>query len=342
MREFGQPHPGILKDQMDEVPEASGDSARAYDVETNSRPKTAEEMCRFAEIKGTSYNSLKMAVKSAFPETYERGSRKVDSVILEDISALERKEEQNLRDTEKRTHIRKQLHTLKFMRQNGTNTLDQFEKYKRVNQLWEVVTFLKQGEVDTENTEEDLRKQLSGKKILVLGDDVGSLSAMLNHFGATAYGLEGWDIMLSLAEMGTFAEGHSPQNQVYGGRVEDLYKNSDNKTLKIFEDLGPFDLIFSSSVFNTGSGIQSSMLNSANNLPNYLLNCRQKLLKKGGWNLHMHVDSGLGMEPPHAYDMAGNISANKVYLGNEKNRIRAFRSDSVIKAPNGEIVWDQN
>lgn len=129
----------------------------------------------------------------------------------------------------------------------------------RAQELYLIGSFLKQAPVSAEDTVSDLKEQLKNKKILILGDDTGSLSETLNLFGAIAVGIEYDKFKVLLARAGVFSE-HGPQNQVILGDLGDLTDEQSGLYKKI-QDLGPFDVIFSEAVFNGGSGVEDSIHN---------------------------------------------------------------------------------
>lgn len=122
-------------------------------------------------------------------------------------------------------------------------------------ELYLLGAFLKGKPLDEKNVISDLNVQLHDKKILVLGDDVGSLSEILNSFGANAIGIEYDFELVSAAHAGIFSEDHLPQTQVIHGDIGDL-TDMDSDLYKTLQSKGPFDVIFSKAVFNGGSGYE--------------------------------------------------------------------------------------
>src|SRR3989338_4979725 len=132
------------------------------------------------------------------------------------------------------------------------------QKKRRAIELYRIASFLKGKALDGNVLEEDLEKELQGKKILVLGDDSGSFSEILNSFGAEAFGIEYNKIKVLAAHSGVFAESGLPQDQVIQGDIGDLTDQS-SSLYKTLLEKGPFDVITSSAVFNIGSGIENAI-----------------------------------------------------------------------------------
>lgn len=59
-----------------------------------------------------------------------------------------------------------------------------------ISQLYYIASYFKEARLDEKDPIADIRQVLQGKKILVLGDDTGSLSEMLRFYGAESYGIE--------------------------------------------------------------------------------------------------------------------------------------------------------
>lgn len=132
-------------------------------------------------------------------------------------------------------------------RPHHSHNMNPFEK------IYNLASLLKGDILDDINPLEDVKKVLRGKKILVLGDEIGTLSQVLNTFGAEAYGIEYDPRVVALAHSGILAENLVPQTQVIEGN---LWKLGDRESefYKQISEKGPFDVIFSSAVFNDGSG----------------------------------------------------------------------------------------
>lgn len=167
-----------------------------------------------------------------------------------------------------------------------------------VEGLYYIASFIKKKQLSEQDPLGDLRSILTGKKILVLGDDTGSLSEMLNVYGAEAYGIEYDEFEILLAQSGILSEDGSPQKQVIKGDIGDMTVES-SPLLEKLQSIGPFDMIFSFAVFNYGSGIENAINNTSDEVPEYekgesksvlFQNNCQHLLKSGGLQLHLHVD----------------------------------------------------
>ena len=202
-------------------------------------------------------------------------------------------------------------------------------KREQAKMLYYITSFLKGTQLDKEKPIENLKEILKDKKILVLGDDTGSLSEVLRQYGAESYGIEIDKFKILIAHSGIFAKNGNPQLQVIEGDLGTLFKGKDKETLDEFslkypeekiqsliiankkerklmeklKELGPFDMIVSDNVFNFGSGIEKVPLEAIGddyhsaekgttaNAERLILkyNC-DTLLKENGLQLHASVD----------------------------------------------------
>lgn len=138
---------------------------------------------------------------------------------------------------------------------DSKSTLRGIEKAGQLSSLYHITSFLKGKLLDSEHIRTELRQVLEGKKILVLGDDIGSLSELLRSFGAEAYGIEFGEDNIEIAHSGIMSENGEPQNQVIEGDITELIIQDSNLSRKI-KEIGAFDVIFSNAVLNVGSGIE--------------------------------------------------------------------------------------
>lgn len=160
-----------------------------------------------------------------------------------------------------------------------------------------------------ENFYETIKSILRGKKILVLGDDTGSLSEMLNYFGAIAYGVEDTSHKVEAAHAGVYAEDFQPQPQVLLGDIQEL-KFESSELFQQLSQLSKFDVIFSSAVMRTdiGAALENTGLTTKIFWYNYFKNCKI-LLQPNGFHLHIGCKGLMLKTPPSG--------TNKVYLGGE-------------------------
>ena len=184
------------------------------------------------------------------------------------------------------------------------------DKEEQSHQLYYIASVFKGGRLDENDPSLDIKTALQGKKILVLGDDIGSLSEMLNLYGADAYGVEYDKFKILVAHSGRLAESGQPQTQVIEGNVSELFSSSDTSLLARLKQLGQFDMIFTDNLLNEGSGIEAAIdLRFMGVLPDESLwakwrasgrkglapperfqhNCRT-LLKPEGMQLHLRTD----------------------------------------------------
>lgn len=108
------------------------------------------------------------------------------------------------------------------------------------------------GEWDGQSMEE-LPRIFSDQKILVLGDDIGSLSEVLKGYGAITTSIERQEEAWKLAKAGRFTENGEERHDVFLG---DLYELLDphSSISRVVTERGPFDVIYSGDVFNRDEG----------------------------------------------------------------------------------------
>lgn len=169
-------------------------------------------------------------------------------------------DEQALAKIDERLAILLKPEDVKFCNEHGINVLEsKFIGFKTKNQakaLYNIASFLKGRPLDQTETIADVRENLQGKRVLVLGDDTGSLSELLRHYGAESYGIENDEFKLLIARSGLLSLNGQPQEQVIEGSIGDFFEKSTTPLLERLKGLGPFDMIVSDYVFNHGSGIQ--------------------------------------------------------------------------------------
>jgi len=192
-----------------------------------------------------------------------------------------------------------------------TSTFYEFEQLKdkeeQSHQLYYIASIFKGERLDQNDPSSDIRRALQGKKILVLGDDIGSLSEMLRFYSADAYGIEYDKFKVLVAHSGVLAENGNPQNQVMEGNVGDLFDSASTSLMEKLEQIGQFDMVFSDNLFNEGSGMEE-LLDIPRHDPTSLWdkwesggekglspadafqkNC-DTLLNENGAQLHMRID----------------------------------------------------
>lgn len=141
----------------------------------------------------------------------------------------------------------------------GRNLSDFFEGKKRqAKSLYKLATEIKGAYLDEQDPINDIKKNLARKKILVLGDDIGSLSEILRFYGAESYGIEYKKFDVLVGHSGILTENGIPQNSLLEGNIADLFKD-DTELFKQLQKLGSFDAIVSFSVFNDGSGVEEAI-----------------------------------------------------------------------------------
>ena len=172
-------------------------------------------------------------------------------------------------------------------------------------QLYDLASVMRGHAIGEEHPLDEIREAVKGKKILIVGDDVGSLSEALNLLGASAYGIEYSKTEVEIAHAGVLSVDGKHQSQVIEGSAWDLIdENSD--LVRTIREHGPFDYIFSSGVLNAGSGFDSGIkdFEKYNKWYGYL----DDLLSEGGFQFHESVErdyrpfNGASMMWTHAND----------------------------------------
>ena len=108
-----------------------------------------------------------------------------------------------------------------------------------VSALYELACFTKGEIICGEQVVEQIKTEIQNKKILILGDDVGSFSEVLSSFGASVIGIEIDPLKIAIAHSGFFSEDGSSQDQVIAGDIADL-AYPDSQLSKKLRNAGPF------------------------------------------------------------------------------------------------------
>lgn len=242
------------------------------------------------------FKKIEGEIENRFPHTYNI----LDSVRWGDFLTKLKDSCVTLGDV---SEIDEYIHKITELRQikkeQPLSDIDIFEYYFhrkkfRGGELYLIASFIKGGPININSPIEDVEAQLRGKKILVLGDDTGSFSEILNSFGAEVSGIEYDKIKVITAHSGILAESGLPQDHVVQGDIGDL-TNRSSRLYQIFLEHGPFDVIYSYAVFNSGSGIEGAIKNvigqyDEDKFGKLLINGLNNLLNEKGFCLHTRVD----------------------------------------------------
>lgn len=173
-------------------------------------------------------------------------------------------------------------------------------KPRKAIELFILGSLLLGRKIDTEQVGDDLKKAFTGRKVLVLGDDIGGMSEIVNLLGGTAYGIEHDESKVEIAQSGKLAESSQPQMQVIDGDILDL-TDENSELMKKLSQLGLFDVICSDAVFNGGSGIEKSAAVYTSKkrtakgkdllFTGKVLDNTDRILADNGIHLHVNVDS---------------------------------------------------
>lgn len=238
-------------------------------------------------------SEVERQIRADFPETADVSKHPANEFIAE-LKDFYHGDERALQIINR--ELTRKKYPVNFLRDFGYL----HDKVGQDNNLYYAASFLKGSRLDKDHLERDLRDSLVGKKILVLGDDSGSLSEIFGFYGAKCYGVEYDEFKILVAQSGILSENGKPQKQVMLGNIADLFlENSDLK--KKLMRLRPFDLIVSYAVFNTGSGIEKLIpydeLDYQRHVdfeqPGLSVNFQrnsQELLSESGLQLHTEVD----------------------------------------------------
>lgn len=166
----------------------------------------------------------------------------------------------------------------------------------RAHELFLLTTFLgnENGAIVPEKIIEQCKEVLKDKKILSLGDDTGSLSEVLKHFGAECTGIEYGQKKVALANAGVFSEDGKPNMSVRQGDIWDLITDD----TELMKKLGgkKFDAVISVSLFNAGSGGERPQkpLRDKYEIHDwfyYFILQTQRLLTEKGVQIHLDADT---------------------------------------------------
>ncbi len=212
------------------------------------------------------FDLIEVELDRRFPNTYKRTTKEIDEIAKSEL---------------------------------GIKVGDFFHNKHRSVALYEMAAFVKGDSIDEKDAMDEIERELKDKKILILGDDTGSLSEVLNSLGAKAIGIEVNKNKVDTAHSGILSEDGKPQDQVILGDIGDLADNTSELYKKMVAS-GPFDIIYSWAVFNGGSGIEKAIYNF--NIRNKirgdavidfsweLVNNLNSLLNESGFMLHDRVD----------------------------------------------------
>ncbi|MBU0578228.1 hypothetical protein KJ742_04355 [Patescibacteria group bacterium] len=187
--------------------------------------------------------------------------------------------------------------------------------------LYYIASFLKGELLDEQDLFEDIQETLKGKKILILGDDIGTVSGILRQYGAESYGVEIDKLKVAIAHSGILAKGQKPQTQVIEGNIGDIVKEEDTALFQRLKDLSPFDMVYSYRVFNHGSGLERelpfeqsaeidtdpSKLIDLENFQTLMKRKFDALLNENGLQLHIGVNRNLEYLFPAEYSDRGDM-----------------------------------
>lgn len=207
----------------------------------------------------------------------------------------------------------------------SSNPVSELENYfnnklHRGLELYTLGSFIKGKPLDQSNVIQDLQEQLQGKRILILGDDTGSMSEVISSYGGSAIGIEYDKFKVLAAHSGFLSESGKTQEQVIHGDIHDLTDTSSD-LFNTLQKLGPFDIIYSHAVFNIGSGIEAAVAKLQERRPDtgpyqrsafgelLTQNC-MKLLSTQGFVLHNEVTMN------ELFDKYSNYSSDMATNGN--------------------------
>ncbi|MBU1126477.1 hypothetical protein KJ758_02600 [Patescibacteria group bacterium] len=229
------------------------------------------------------FQRLMTEIKKDFPDLYHNPPTKEElENIVTKLQALYADEPENL----------------KILNESNSSETSQQIKYHlgikredKIYQLYYLVSCLKKGKIDEEDPINDIKTVLDSKKLLVLGDDNGSLSEMLRFYGADAYGIEYDELAVLIAHSGILSRDGKPQTQLLSGNIGDLSLEQ-SELIEKLQKLGPFDTIMSHAVFNTGSGIEDAIhfIDDPQEMIDMLWKNINDLLDEDGIQLHTNVD----------------------------------------------------
>ncbi|MSU55471.1 MAG: class I SAM-dependent methyltransferase [Candidatus Taylorbacteria bacterium] len=222
---------------------------------------------------------------------------------------------------------------------------DYFPYQYKTTELYHIGSFLKGDVLDVSKPLEELKAVLSGKKILIIGDDHGSLSEILKILGADVCGVEYSKEKVDIAHSGVQAESHQPQMQVIQGDAWDL-ADSQAALYKEIEQHGPYDMIYSYAVLNGGSGFVEGKWDKYVDQKEYdnevikgfakFFQGVDGLLGQGGIQLHDNV-SDKGRVVPYPY----HGSERFYYMEADPNLVASIKENivAVLNDDEGSIAF---
>lgn len=195
--------------------------------------------------------------------------------------------------------------------------------------IYYIASFLKGELLDEQDLFKDIQETLKGKRILILGDDIGTVSEILRQYGAESYGVEIDKLKVAIAHSGILAKGQKPQTQVIEGNIGDIIKEEDSELSQQLKALGPFDMVYSYRVFNYGSGLEKELpfdQSTKTQTDSIDMKSFQALMKrnfdtlldKNGLQLHIGINPDLEYLFPAKYSDRGGmwlLAPNKEAVG---------------------------
>ncbi|MDY6789608.1 MAG: hypothetical protein SVV03_06650 [Candidatus Nanohaloarchaea archaeon] len=209
---------------------------------------------------------------------------------------------------------------------------------KRGSELLYLATmFSDDGLIEPGRAVSNVRENLEGKKILSLGDDTGSLTEVLEHFGCRATGIEHDKAKVDIAKTGILSEDNTPRQNVIQGDIWELMIPESNLAQDIDQD---YDAIISYALFNIGSGVYAQdeelvsriedihsgndkidlgnyfYLDKEDLLPLFVMETSERYLKENGISLHLKA--------PSLYSSSLQLNNNPKKLLREQGAVGIF------------------
>lgn len=149
-------------------------------------------------------------------------------------------------------------------------TCPQWAHVKRGHDLAHMATVLSNGNWRADRSIEQF---LEGQKILVLGDDRGTLTEVLKTFGAVTTSVEINQEWYEAGRDGRWTENGKPRDDLFHGNMYWLAEPSSDLAAQIIAR-GPFDLIYSHYLLINGSGGERAKSSEANGVDSELVRLR--------------------------------------------------------------------
>lgn len=223
-------------------------AGKFYRYGDEERPKNIIDIEQ-AENQKIAIEKINQELRSLFPQSGEFVEKFLKSAH-EDVEGFDHR--QALMDIGEKSGIGRNYFRDRVMQTHYTGP-----KTQQGETLYFIAALLNNAPVSHENIEQRIKEILKGKKILVIGDDFGTISEALNALGAEATGVEDSIISVKIAHSGALAEAGRPQNQVIQGDAWDI-GNPNSLLYKKLQERGPFDMVYSHAVLNGGSGFPES------------------------------------------------------------------------------------